>query len=384
MKCGKMRILLLLPAALAFLSCGGTEKGDSTAAVSDAADFVSMERTGSMDLSFARQFTVDDYGACRLISIPESRQKFLVVPADQAVPANVPDDVTVLAGAPERTYLVSSSVGDDLATIGALDHVTLSGVREDNWYIPAIREAMENGSIAYAGKYSAPDYELIHSSGCDLALENTMILHSPAVSEKLESLGIPVMVERSSYEESPFGRMEWIRLFGALYGKEEEADRWFQGEMADLEPLLRKEKTGRTAAFFSVTSNGQVTVHKPGSYIASLMELAGGSYIFTDLPGSSDNALSTLHLSFEDFYAGAKDADILIYNSAIEGELKSREDLLAENALFADFRAYQNGEVYTTTQDCFQRTTATGTFLRDLRAVFEGNDADLTFLQKLS
>ena len=41
------------------------------------------------------------------------------------------------------------------------------------------QQAMEEGKIAYAGKYSAPDYEQILAAGCRLAIENTMILHTP-------------------------------------------------------------------------------------------------------------------------------------------------------------------------------------------------------------
>ena len=57
---------------------------------------------------------------------------------------------------------------------------------------------MKSGSMLYAGKYNEPDYELILKEGCNFALENTMIGHNPEVKEKLESLGIPVMVERSA------------------------------------------------------------------------------------------------------------------------------------------------------------------------------------------
>ena len=64
---------------------------------------------------------------------------------------------------------------------------------------------MEKGDILYAGKYSKPDYELILANGCKLAIESTMINHTPDVKEKLEELGIPVLVEQSSYENASAG-----------------------------------------------------------------------------------------------------------------------------------------------------------------------------------
>ena len=58
--------------------------------------------------------------------------------------------------------------------------------------------------MLFAGKYDEPDYELLVNQGCDLAVESTMILHSPKVQEMIEMLGIPVFIDRSSYR-----RIRW-------------------------------------------------------------------------------------------------------------------------------------------------------------------------------
>lgn len=340
----------------------------------------SMERTGSMELTYADQFAVDYYGDFSLITIGEDEQEFLLIPEGSDAPSDVPDGVTILQQPPDHTYLVSSSVMDYMIRIDALSDVAFSGTKESDWSLPEAREAMERGDIRYAGKYSAPDYEQIVSGGCNLAIENTMIYHNPEVKEKLEQLGIPVLVERSSYEPDPLGRLEWIKLYGLLYGKEEEAADFFDTQIKELEPVLNEEKTGKTVAFFAVTQNGSVTVRKPGDYISEMIALAGGQYIFTSLPGDDENALSTMNMQFEDFYAGAKDADILIYNSTIEGEIASVQDLLSKNSLFADFKAVKDGQVYCAQADFYQQPTGTGTFIEDLHRVMTGDDSSLTYL----
>ena len=125
-------------------------------------------------------------------------------------------------------------------------------------------DAMESGSLTYAGKYSAPDYELLLNSGCDLAIENTMINHNPEVKEKLEELGIPVLVEMSSYESHPLGRLEWIKLFGVLLGKEDEAAGFFDAQVKEIEPILKAADTAdekadaKSVAICAVTSNGSI------------------------------------------------------------------------------------------------------------------------------
>ena len=55
--------------------------------------------------------------------------------------------------------------------------VALSGTKVEGWYVEEAKQAMQEGRIAYAGKYSAPDYERILAAGCTLAIENTMVLH---------------------------------------------------------------------------------------------------------------------------------------------------------------------------------------------------------------
>ena len=79
---------------------------------------------------------------------------------------------------------------DDFIHLDAMDLIALSGTKDTGWYLPEARTAMEEGKIAYTGKYSAPDYEKILSSSGELAVESTMIYHTPEVKEQLERLGI--------------------------------------------------------------------------------------------------------------------------------------------------------------------------------------------------
>ena len=83
-------------------------------------------------------------------------------------------------------------------------------------------QAMEEGKILFSGSYSEPDYELMINEGCDLAIESTMILHTPKVQEMIELLGIPVFIEHARYENHPLGRTEWIKVYGVLLDKEED------------------------------------------------------------------------------------------------------------------------------------------------------------------
>lgn len=82
----------------------------------------------------------------------------------------------------------------------------------------------------------------------------------------------------------------------------------------------------------------------------------------------------------EEFYTGAKDADYIIYNSTIEGELSSMQDLLAKSPLLEKFKAVKEGHVYCTTKNLYQSTMELGTITSDIRKMLTGDDADLTYL----
>ena len=337
----------------------------------------------ALELSYADQFSVNYYeGGYKLFTI-EGDGKFLLVPDGEEAPEDLPDDITVLSHTPKSIYLVATSAMDFFCGLDALDHISLSGTNADGWYIDKAKTALEDGSIAFAGKYSAPDYEQILAAGCDLAIESTMIYHKPEVKEKLEELGIPVLVEHSSYESHPLGRTEWVKLYGALLGKEDEAEALFEEQASQLKSLENTENTGKTVAFFYINSMGAANVRKAGDYVSKMIDLAGGQYIFKDL-GADEEGQSTMNMGMEDFYAGAKDADYIIYNSTIDGELKSLDELLKKSALLKDFKAVKEGNVWCLTKSMFQETTCLGDVIMDMHQMLTEEDPQgLTYLYRL-
>ena len=389
-------LLLALCLLLSACSAGGTQtqtaapetsapaSGESAGETSAPAGRV---KTGSLELQYANQFSVDYYSdGTALITIAAVDDKFLLLPEGVPVPEDLEAGVTLIRQPLDCIYQASSSAVDLFIQLGALDKLRMTSTNAANWELPEVLEALENGTLLYAGKYSAPDFEMLLSNGCDFVMESTMIYHSPDIKEQLESLGFPVMVERSSYETHPLGRMEWIKLYGLLIGREAEAETFFNEQLALLEALDLAD-TGKTVAFFHISTTGAAVVRKPGDYVSKMIEMAGGAYVFSHIDGQDDNALSTMNMQMESFYAGAKDADVLIYNSTIAGELNSVDELLQQSSLLADFKAVQNGNVWCTEHNLFQKSSASAAIIADLNAVFSGKadeGAALSFLHKLN
>ncbi len=339
----------------------------------------------SMELKYAKNFSVDYYnGGYSLITMAD-KSRYLIVPQERELPEGIDADITVLRQPIKSIYLVATSamcLFDDLDSLGS---IRLSGTKAEDWYIPNARTKMQAGDILYAGKYSAPDYELIMTNKCSLAIESTMINHTPEVKEKLESVGIPVLTDQSSYESHPLGRTEWIKLYGVLTGKEDTAERLFNEQMAYMDEVTSQKNTGKTVAFFYINSSGYAVARKSGDYVAKMIELAGGNYIFENL-GDPTKATSTINLEMEKFYATAKDADFIIYNSTIGGEVSSMSELLSKSNLLKDFKAVQNGNVWCTDKNLFQETTQLGLMISDIHRMLTESDGNLTklnFMYKL-
>lgn len=379
MKFRKLAALLLTVLILA--GCGAAP--EVPAEPVQAPQWSSLEKTGSMELLYATEFSVDYYtGGYAFITVTDG-SRYVLVPEGAAVPAGLDGDITVICQPVDRIYMAATSAMDLYRVFDGISCIRLSSLQESGWYVEEARAAMAAGEMLYAGKYSAPDYERIFSEGCDLAVESTMIYHTPEVKEQLERLGIPVFVERSSYEKNPLGRMEWMKLHALLVGKYEAAQAYFDREIAGLEDVLQQESTGKTVAFFAVNSNGSVTVRKTGDYIARTIAMAGGCYIFTDL-GDDSSAMSTVNLQMEAFYDGARDADLLIYNSTLNGELQSIDQLLAQSPLLADFKAVQEGNVWCTGQNLFQQSTGLGRYILEIHQILTGSEGEFLYLHKLT
>ena len=375
----------------------GAEKGQQTAAVGgNPAKTAAAPLTydHSMELSYAENFAVDYYeGGYKLLTTRLNGDRILIVPKHQQAPEDAealvspsaegePGKLIVLQEPVKNLYLVASSVMDMFAQLDSMDAISMCGLKEEDWYIPAAKQAMKDGTLLYAGKYSQPDYELLLSQNCSMAIENSMIYHTPEVMEKLDEFGIPTLVEYSSYEEHPLGRVEWVRFFGALLDQEEKADQLFEKQKEALKRVEAEESTGKTVAFFYITSNGLVQVRQSTDYIPKMIELAGGKYVFENL-GDPDSRRSTVNLQLEDFYDGAQDADFLVYNTTIDRQVQTLEDLLKKCSLLKDFKAVKNHQVWCTTEDMYQQSMSAGNLIEDFHRMLTGDDKETRYLYRL-
>lgn len=395
----RIGLISLLLCLILLLGACGSGGGDNTPAGSGQAEpATSSGQSGQKDdktapqipgltfaditpLQYAECFTIYNYeDGYSLIDIPESGT-YLVVPEGKDVPEGLDENIVILQKPLDKIYLAATSAMALFNATDSIGNIRMSGAEASGWYIDNAVAAMNAGDIIYAGKYSAPDYETLIKEGCNLAIESTMIYHTPKVKEMIEDLGIPVLVDRSSYEEHPLGRTEWVKMYAVLTDKQAEAEDFFDEQAKVIEELKDFQNTGKTVAFFYVNSNGAIVIRNPKDYIPKMIEIAGGKYAFADL--KTDQTSSSIQITMEEFFATAVDADYLIYNGSIDTPITSIDDLIKKDQMFAEFKAVKEGNVYTTGKSFYQATDIVGQMIRDVNLMLTGGDqSDMTFLSK--
>lgn len=389
-----LALLMVLAMVLALTACGGTsgttdqnqgagQQSDAQQQTQEPAGEPSQEdydgklvSEGMMPLDYAKNFQIELFqGGYRMITAGTLTDlQYLVVPEGMSVPEDLAENVVVLQQPLTNVYMASTGMVSLTDAIGALDHVKLVATDVDGWYIDNVVAEMNAGNIAFSGHYKEPDYELMAANDIQFHLDTTMIEGCPEVLEKFTELGIPNMVENSSKENHPLARVEWVKLLGVLFNKEAEAQTYFDEQKALLESASGAESTGKTVAMGYITSTGKCYARNGGDYMAQMIDMAGGQYILADMePEKSGNS----NMTFEEWYAGFKDADCLFYINFAYG-FNSIQEMIDYNPLFADFKSVQNGNVWVTSADFTQSTAAIASIVADMNTILAAADGDVT------
>lgn len=352
--------------------------------LAQAPEIPGLTRESVMDLEYAESFDVYYYNdGYKVIDVKEDRP-YLIVPEDGEEPDDLDDNMVVLQQPLDNIYMAASAVMALFDSMDGLDSIRMSGTQENGWFVENAAKAMKDGKILFGGKYDKPDYEMLVAEGCSLAIESTMILHSPKVQEMIEDLGIPVFTDYSSYESEPLGRTEWIKAYGAMLNHEEQAQAFFNDQMKIIEKLNDFQNTEKTVAYFHINTEGSAVVRTCTDYIPKMIEMAGGLYAFPDMKKSDDSRSASMTISMEQFYSVAKDADYLVYNTSIDTSVNTMKDLLAKDELFKDFKAVKDGNVWSTGRSLYQATDTVGEFILDIHEMLtSGDEGQMRFLTKI-
>lgn len=266
--------------------------------------------------------------------------RYVLVSSDSDIPAEELPEGTVVKVPLKHSVVYTALHCSLMDELGVLD--AIAGVCDLKYIqIPEIAQACKEGRIHDLGSGMGPDVERM------IELDPDAILLSPFENSggygKVDQLGVAIIECADYMETSPLGRAEWMRFYGRLFGRSEEADSLFN--RVEESYLHWKSKTatatGKPSAFCDLPI-GNATWYMPGgrSTIGQLYADAGADYLF-----KHDDRTGSIPLSFETVFDKAENADVWLIRDA-SVPMHTYASLKADYAPYTRFKAFKERNVY--------------------------------------
>ncbi|GAA0122733.1 MAG: ABC transporter substrate-binding protein [Clostridium argentinense] len=316
-----------------------------------------------MPLLYTKSFSVKYLKGGLKKVVDGDKRTFILVPEGKDVPEEYKNEMVVKT--PIKNVLTASTTQACLLRpIDELSSIIGVTTDADQWQIEEVKKNIESGKTTFVGKGSAPDYEKISSLKPEIVFVYSGPAGQQAMMEKLDELKINYAVDNEYLEESPFGRVEWMKFLAAFYDKEEAAEKYFNKAIETVKEEAKKiENKDKPKISWGFISKGEVYVPKSGSYVAEMIKIAGGEYIFDDL-GTGNGKIS-----IEEFYAKSKDADILIYSSTSQWS-PTLKSVLDQAPTLEKINPVKNNNVWCFHPDYWQSTDKVDELIIDLINIF--------------
>lgn len=208
-------------------------------------------------------------------------------------------------------------------------------------YISSVktRDLISKDQITELGQNEAINTEVLISIQPDAVIGFAIDGNNKTFST-IQKSGIAVLYNGDWTEESPLGKAEWIKFFGALYNKDKEASTYFSKIKNDyLEAKnLAKNATSSPSVLSGSMYKDQWYVPYGNSWQAQFIKDANANYIYANTSGSG-----SISLSFESVLNESQNAEFWI----APGQFQSFDQLAKSSAHYSQFKAVNDKKVFT-------------------------------------
>jgi iron complex transport system substrate-binding protein len=158
--------------------------------------------------------------------------------------------------------------------------------------------------------------------------------------DNLEKSGLKVLLNGDWNEQTPLGKAEWIKFFGALYDKQEQANEIFSKiENEYLKTIeIAKKAIAKPTILAGDIFEGKWYLPSGTSWGSLILKEANSNYLWKETTGTG-----SLSLSFETVFEKAKEADFWITS----GQFSKFKEMTDANPHYEQFKAFQNKNVYS-------------------------------------
>lgn len=296
-------------------------------------------------IKYAERFDIKKFAEYEILTIKNPWQgaeniseSYFLLPEGIKIPPGA--DPAKVVRVPVKNIICMSTT--HLSMISALNEErSVTGISgSDFLYDRKLIELVEDHKIADVGYEDNLNKELVIRIAPELVMVYGVGSESAGYLNKLKELGIKIMFNADYLETDPLGKAEWIKVFGALYRKEKEADSIFTSvsdKYTSLKALIDRNIKKRPAVFLGLPFKDTWFISPGNSYISRLISDAGGDYIWKETQSEI-----SMPYGIENVYLKAIKADFWLNTSSVN----SLKEITAIDNRLGELPSFKKGNVY--------------------------------------
>lgn len=301
----------------------------------------SIDETISSKIKYAKNFQIIEFADYQKIIVknPIGQQEniYYLVDAKKNIPQNLKDQKIIRT--PINKIVVTSTTHIAMLEFLGVDNALIGFPQTYFVSSEKTRQRIDSGLVKELGNVQQLNTEILLTIKPDLIM-SFEITGSNKTMQELDKKGFNILVNSDWMEETPLGRVEWIKLYGVLFNQQKKADslfRYIENNYFEAVNIAKKDSIKPTL-LSGIVFNDVWNLPAGKSFEAQLLKDANIDYLWSDTEGTG-----SLSLSIEIVLNKAKKADIWIS----PGVYTTFNELTKSNTLYRHFNALQNKKVYS-------------------------------------
>jgi iron complex transport system substrate-binding protein len=324
------RLLLVLTLSVVFAQC--------------KKETVTTERIDSQNtIRHAKGFSIQNYDGYTVVTVKNPWPKaiktytYILKQKNGIVPDSLKQNPII--SVPIKSIVVTSTTHIPSLEMLKKEKTLVGFPNLDYISSEKVRVRIEAGKVKELGMNQNLNTEVLLNLQPDVIIGYGIDNNNPTL-DNLQKSGLKVLLNGDWNEETPLGKAEWIKFFGALYGQQKKAEQIFSKIEKEYLKTIRIAQSAKETPTILAGDMFEDRWYLPkgNSWGSLLLKEAKGQYLWAETTGTG-----SLSLSFETVLVKAKNADIWITS----GQFSSLREMTAANPHYSQFKAFQNKTVYS-------------------------------------
>ena len=295
------------------------------------------------EITYAKGLEIYKYEGYTIVKItkpwPGAKENFIYVLQEKN--GIIPDSLTQLTivPIPLQSIVVTSTTHIPALEMLGVENTLVGFPNTDYISSEKTRKLIDVGKVREVGTNETLNTEVLIDMAPDLIVSFGLNNNNPTI-DNLQKSGLKVIYNGDWTEQSPLGKAEWIKFFGALYGLDNKANTIFkeiEKEYTNTLALVKKA-TSKPTVLSGAMYQEQWYVPQGESWAALFMKDAQSNYLWADSKGTG-----SLALPLETILDKAQNADYWIS----PGDFSSLKELSDNNPHYKQFSSFKNKKVYS-------------------------------------